>query len=281
MKRRWLIVGGLVLLNVAAMAGVMVSLWAEFSWENTYLEFMALLPALGAILATAVVFWGRGTSWRLAGVTIFWVALPRLLALDATSEYGFVWTIVLCGVFATTPALVLMRFLGIRLQWEDAVDVRRPDPADLLPRQFSLRSMMEWVAAVAIILGTLTYLPIFDQSFESPRGFVAMTTLVLMPPTVPILVSVLWLTLGKGRIVLRTTVFAANCLLIGLGLCTISVVAGGATWSDAFPLLYVVAANVLWQTITFFGLRLAGLEIVYRRAIIGREPGIESPLPVS
>jgi len=252
-----------LIVHVAAIVAACYYLPDIWSSSAEILEF-GWFPALGAILATVVVFWGRGVPWRLAALTVTFVVAMVVCHGQEQLRFVFILLLTLCSLFAATPALVLMRFLGVTLRWRDKAEASGPDPTRLSPCQFSLRAMMAWVGAIAIILGTLSYAPRPNQNFQSPVSLVILCTAVFAPLVLSTLLPILWLTLGRGRLMLRLAAFVGGCVL---GPSVWHAVAALSGETIDLPVPSVFTVSILWQVATFFRLRLAGLELVRQRAV--------------
>ena len=233
--------------------------------SSHFIEAVAAALALsqGCLLGTWAAFAGRPTPWRLAGTTVALVVGSIILHPNphgrGDPSYAF---IVLVQVLGTSVPLLAARFVGL--------EVARSLPDGSAPTvyrfQFSLRAMLEWTAAAAILLGMV---PLLSDEFRDLflRGdwqtnnwkAVNWPTLGLFAIDGLVAMAALWVTLGVQRTAVRLAVLAAS----GVGLAIfLASMRPPASWVVAFPLL--VAALLLASLWVFRGL---GYRLVWRRSL--------------
>ena len=203
-------------------------------------------------LALIIVFWAQRTHWWLVGLTILWVVAQRLIGEDVSFVIDFAM-IVMINVFAATPVLLLFRFLGVELRWAQN-STTESSSRTFKPGQFTIASLMGWTAAVAIILGTLSYLrmPGEDSRFLLPWMFVTCACSMFLACFG---LAILWLILGRRRLPQRVVACVVTC--------SIPVTYGVVTTGTES--LFYLAGFIFCLAVTFCGLRWAGLEIVRHR----------------
>lgn len=215
----------------------------------------ALMVAQGCLLGAWVAFGGRPAPWRLAGTSVALVlgiiALKSITYERDVFQVGF---LVLAQMLGTSVPLLAARFVGL--------EVARSLPDGSVPTvyrfQFSLRGMLEWTAAVAILLGIL---PLASEEFREmfrprdlcrPVGLFAIDGLVAT--------AALWVTLGVQRTAVRLAVLAASG--VGMAIFLASMQPPDTLLVVVFPLL--VAALLLASLWVFRGL---GYRLVWRRSL--------------
>ena len=271
-NKKRLLIAGAVVLNVVAIVGVSLLPWLDVPDTIWLPAVFGIGPALGAMLAVIVVFGGRGVPWRLAGVTVFFVAAMHLLSAirllgwhtDSKAELfeSAFLVITLAVTFVMTPVLLAMRLGGITLQWRDRVETA------IQPEQFSLRSLLAWVVALAIVLGALMCVPASDPETSTPLAAMLIMTLFCAPPAIINTPAVLWLTLGRGWLVMRILAFVVAGVLAAIFWGPFAMMTG-TMWDDLSDLLVGAALNALWPVGSLLLLRFAGLEMVHEKPSMG------------
>jgi len=262
LNRRWLIVAGLVVFNAIHVVGSIVLVVAmektRFGSCDVLVKLDIILvgcyPAQGMFLALIIVFWGRRAYWWLVGLTILWGISQRL-----GGEDPIFWVLVMdfarsvmVSVFAATPLFLLSRFWGFELRWSQG-PASGSSTGTATPGQLTIASVMRWTAAVAIILGTLSYLQTPDEEPQFWMQWVFMAWICLVPLAC-VTLAILWLVLRRRQL--------REGIIVCIAICSIPV-ALEIVMRSGEPLFFT--GFIFCQAITFCGLRWAGLEIVRHR----------------
>lgn len=223
--------------------------------------------AQGSLLGIWAAMAGCGTPWRfsllifvLVGGTWF-VALP-----DRSQPRPEIWLyFVLAQMLGTCVPFFVLRFFGLQVRQSE------PDPA--LPRrfrpQFTIMAMLQWMAAVAVLFGTVPLMPEeFRRAFTSPRE----VSLVLGVFGIDAIIGVtaLWLTLGNGRLALR--IIAMLVIAVALAVFLVAHSGTDIAFIISFSVLYP-----LWLLASLAVLRRLGYRVGWRRASGGRVSPEPSP----
>lgn len=257
MDRRCVIIGAIAAIHI--LVGLTLELlFQKRPWDElAAVVSFSLVACQGSILAFWATLGGKASPWRLVLATVAVVAWQSL-ATDMRSDVG---TIVLSSIriaqmFTVSLLLLSIRFVGLRLSCDDM----GPIAPDAYKIQFSLRSMLEWTAAAAVLLGAIHYAP-----SDFPSGVCEFLALhpydVLLVAGILIAIVSLWATLSKRSMGLRVGV-----LLATLGVCTL---VGEVLKSGDFPQFGLFFSC---QTILLIGslwpVRLAGYRLIWRRRVV-------------
>jgi hypothetical protein len=247
------------LLAVHVLAAVVAIQVLAGSERRPLFVFVLVMFGQGAGLGSLLGIWaalgGRPTLWRLVGTTMALVgcmALAECMTPVSIDGHGLpvndlrsLWVAVVFSLaLATSLPLLALRFLGLEIAH------REPDDS-LLQRpklQFSLRSLLEWTAALALMLGTLQMTPGWFPD-------VALAPLGLCPICGLLALAALWITLGTRWRAIR---------MLGLALAGASLVAGLVVLRD---LDFLSPVWLLWIVSVIGSLwvfRIAGYRLVWR-----------------
>jgi hypothetical protein len=215
---------------------------------------LAILLAQGSLLAIWAAFGGRATPWRFAGV-VATLAVATLLLKKLTSSSALdpqTWGyFMLANMIGTSAPCLLLRFLGLQVVRPLAQD------SGAVPYrfQFSLRSLLEWTAAVAVLCSMLQIMPAdFRQEFTGARWYRMVIVFAVAG-----LVSVVWLWVALG----------ARWLALRLALLALTLAAVTTLILMTHPpsILFIVAlvashAGCLFGT--FLAVRTLGCRLLWR-----------------
>ena len=158
---------------------------------------ISLAFSLGSLLGIWVALGGQPSAWRFLAVTVGGAACVWL-----AEEACFV----LAQTVVTSLLFWVLRLVGVGLV-KVSPDGCLHDPAAGGGRfQFSLRSLLEWTTALAVLLGLLHYLP--DDFFSV---FLRPETWFVSIPGALVATAAFWATLGTRGPTLR---FAALGLVL-------------------------------------------------------------------
>ena len=215
-------------------------------------------PSQGTLVALWTVFGGGKFVWRAASVTlgtflyfclihIFWESV-----FWTSKEEWFgpsVGEMCLCGVI-----LLLVRLAGLRL-------VRYSDPRQACgPFQFSIRDMLIWTTAVAVILSAWKCLPAntFYFLFYFLNRSIPGALLIFLGFTLVSVVSI-FLALGRRWIVARIVLLPVAVLLAGM---SVSDTTGSGYSLGYYAFLFALVA--MWIVGSLLVLRFAGYRLAWR-----------------
>ena len=257
MRFRWLMIGTVV--GVAVLIDLVVFPWYEL-WHHrwSYIPATSITQSHGSLLAVWVAFGGKGSPWRLVAAVVGAIAW---IWIEYNSEFRSdmpVEIIITSAQMVMSSALLLIaRLLGLEL-----ADVLRIETAPNVPSgrpwvQFSLRSLLSWTAALAVMLGMLHYLPselVFHlrDPFELSAIFSGRLLVVL---------GALWIALGTRWPTVRIMVMA---LTVAAALATWYLVAGQA---ELWEFLLFYHAQAAYLVGSLWLIRLAGYRLVWRRRV--------------
>lgn len=255
-RRRWLLIG--VVVGIAALIDFVVLPLAGPPRAPDWLDLLifSMAPSHGTLLGLWAALGGRATPWRLVAGFVAAVGCVWMLG-DFDLVY---WVVVLLAQMVTMSALLLLaRLLGLELADEFRHDSAEDSSAERQWVQYSLRSLLSWTAACAVVLATLHYLPKEPLStiFEDPPILAA-----IVGSSVVIALGALWIALGARWPSVR---------IVGLGLTAVTGVT--TLW------LVVGSQGELWEFVAFclfqaaylvgslWLVRLAGYRLVWRRRV--------------
>jgi hypothetical protein len=260
MQRRQLLLGLLILAHVALNA-LAVSPVGEL-YESVLLS---VLPASqGSLLAVWAVLAGKPAPWRLAGATalvalsVWWTTLSPEVDPSCTDFQSWATWCGLQMVAASVP-LLIGRFAGMRIAAVPLDDSGggAADPA--WRAQFSIRSLLEWTAGLAVLLGVSPYLWYWSPSPKPFRWDLIL--LVFHTCYAFVALAAIWVALGRRC-------FATRAILLVLA------VAGGASAVEAafcaltgarkFDVLSDFLFHALWLVGSLWLVRVAGYRLIWR-----------------
>jgi hypothetical protein len=263
MKRRWLLIGLVVTVNVSA--GLSIALFDPTDGAVTWLNvaLVALLPGQGTLLGIWAALGGKATPWRLVAAVVGVAGCVRLMqAIDPQNQTGTWIFIAFAQMVPVATLLMVAHFLGTELTVPSAF--HPPQPGEPHPRwaQFSLRSLFSWTTAMALLLGSLHCLlgESLRWMFRDPE-FISDLAAILCSGTL-IGLGAIWLALGtrwppaRHAVLLVTTLSAIGVLCLRPGL----------SEEVEFVLVHC-SAQVSWVIGSLLLVRLAGYRLVWRRRV--------------
>ncbi|MEE8451362.1 MAG: hypothetical protein V3R99_05580, partial [Thermoguttaceae bacterium] len=254
--RRCLILGAIAVIHV--LVGVMLDLGLLGGRGNDLVQivFYSFVPCQGSFLGFWAAFGGKASPWRFVIAVVFAVAWcwsgigPR---------DGWLWSFIRLDLMFLVGSLLLgLRFVGLGLSRGDTCL-----SSDKRYRiQFSLRSMLGYTTAIAILLGLFHYLP---QQFLTTAGRmhteadVAPVFGLIVGAGVFIAVVSLWISMSQPSMVLRIVV-----PIVVAGVCTVMaelILPEHERW--ALALLFYCQTILLIASV--WPVRLAGYRLIWRR----------------
>ena len=223
---------------------------------------LALMPTHGSLLASWAALGGKASPWRLVvaivGVLIWIRCQPEPRGGEDLAVWIFVLFVTMCFLSAL---LLIARFFGAELT-DAPADGRQP-----LARpegrweQFSLGALLSWTAALAVLLGSLHYIPHDGvlEVFDNVEACVILAAIV--GGTSLIALAAIWITLGtrwpgaRYVLLLLTAVVAVGVLYLAVD------------GTDFTELAIFCAAQVFWTAGSLWLIRLAGYRLIWRRRV--------------
>jgi len=254
-RRRKLIAALLIVHGVLALATMG---WLGSGWGDSsgFLSFLLTSSAFGqgSLLGIWIGFGGRATPWRLIGTTIGLVVCTWCLKMGFPHADMHLWGYcVLPETIGTSLLLVLLRFCGLGITWH-APGSPAPEKQKL---QFSIRSLMEWTAALAVLLGTLPMMPeqfrlVFIRDILEFCGLCGSQALLTL--------AVLWTTLGTRWPVARILVLGPVLAAAG----SMAMIDSPLSFGEA---ILHLAFHAFWMVVSLWVLRRAGYRLTWRRTV--------------
>ena len=253
LKRRWLLIG--LVVGVAALIDVVLLPQPRRGapdWVD--LLMFSVAPSQGSLLGLWAALGGKATPWRL--VAGFAAAVACIWALG-DSDLAFWACVLLVQMVAMGALLLVARLLGLELADDFRHDSAGESTAEGQWVQYSVRSLLSWTAACAVLMSTFHYLP------KEPLGEFFQDAAIgaaIVVSSLAVAVGALWVTLGSrwpaGRI-------AGQGLAPVVGTIALWLVVGsrGGLWEFVAFCLFQAAYLVgsLWLV------RVAGYRLVWRR----------------
>jgi len=263
MRRRWILIGVVVGLVVAAEVLLPLTGWPDplsYGWCNV--GYIGILHSHGCLLGLWASLGGKVTPWRLVTAVVGVAALTWVF-YETEYHYGvrdanwiFFTFLQVCLV---SLVLWVARLLGVELNDTLAAE---PTEAAVQQRpwiQFSIRSLLAWTAATALLLGTIPWLlkgP-FGESIFLPWDF---EIVVVLCPSLIIGTIAVWGALGTrwktGRYVAIIATPAA-CSIV-----TWKIIDENLTVCSIF-----FCTQFAWILILLLLIRLAGYRLIWRRRV--------------
>jgi hypothetical protein len=259
-RRRKVIVSLLVIHGALAVLSLIVTGTNSSGgppWFPIELMVMTLAISQGSLLGIWAALGGPPAPWRLLATAAALVACMWLLPglfVDADVE---VWTyVVFTQMVGTSLPLLALRLRGL--------GIVRPTPSDPEPElqklQFTLRSLLEWTTALAVLLGMVQMTPEdFREAFTSWQG--GLEIVAIFGGDALLALAALWTALGA-----RWT--AARLLLLGLagGVAATGIAVVDAPYRLITALAFLLL-SVAWLVGSLWVFRVAGYRLAWRRAI--------------
>lgn len=222
--------------------------------EPIFLLFISMAIGQGSLVGIWVAFGGRATPWRLIGGTVGLIGWMWCLDIGLPQSEAHYWTYyVLAQTVGTGLPFVALRFCGL--------GIHRHRPGSPTPKkqglQFSIRALLEWTTALAVLLGTL---PMTPWEFRRPFASVEFELYGLFGSCALLALIVLWTMLA-----VRWP--AARILVLGLAL-TATVTVGIPTFPATlgYGILFY-ASTALWLIVSLWVLRRGGYRLAWRGSV--------------
>ncbi len=265
MKRRWLLIGLVVAANVLVDISVITLPPMGFAFMLVVFQ-CSLAPAQGSLLAAWGVLGGKLTPWRSVAAVLGVAVLGNLCQFVPYSMYIQVCVAILLVCLITTSFLLLPVYAaGARIVAGKGDESRDVEATTLGVLQFSLRSLLEWTAALAVLLGTLPYL--LQNQFwvdEDDAGPLASSWPLVVHYGVPAALFslvALWGTLGTGWPRVRLAVLC-------LGGIAVAVIPGCiSNPGELLLVLLLCGPHPLIVVGSLLLIRRAGYRLVWQRPV--------------
>jgi hypothetical protein len=246
------ILGGLVLahvvLNAIAQFVMLTRTQPGDALSDVFLLYAIFMlgPSQATLLALWVMLGGGKFLWRALS-TAFGVFLYLWCFQRCFQRADSDWLIITFGNLAVMGVLLLLARLA-------GVELTKDPKAARGPSQFTIRDMLMWTTALAIILGALHYLP--KLSFIYPS---APETVATFGSFALVAAAALHCSLG-GRWLLARILGTPFAIGVGAYLLAISIRTSFSMWYFAL-LLGLMAA---WLLGSLLLVRLAGYRLTWR-----------------
>ncbi|MBN2476758.1 MAG: hypothetical protein JXB62_19260 [Pirellulales bacterium] len=265
MQRRWVPIGCMVAVNVAAQLLCCLCVIERIHGQAEWIHYslLAVFPAHGILLAVWASLGGRANPWRLVVAVVGLVAWVRLSASLQRPGPGSLALTFLLFVATCLGSILLMtvRFLGAELTGDATEGATRESPVEGRWEQFSLRSLLSWTAATAIVLGSLHYLP-SDAIGDLISSVEALGVLAaILGGNALIGLGAIWITLGTRWSRARYAGWAAAAV-VAVALMFLALGSG-----EMYALSVFCIAQVVWITASLWAVRLAGYRLIWRRRV--------------
>ncbi len=246
------ILGALELL-VGGVAIVILE-WTDSEWTSLFCA--AVFYAQPYLLGIWIAFGHRTLPWRMIAVAVAFTCLTHCLKNVLYMAPEFI-AVLSPGIPVVLGVLLLARILGLRFY-----DSSTTTPPDDSPKfQFSLRRMLEWTAAVAVLCSMAAIAP--PDVYRELRSFATEEPLMLV--TIHALLGGISLAfvaavLGMRRLWLGIGVPGVAGLLVAYLLHRVT----GAVPSEMF---LFIACYMFWLTLCLVPVRLFGYRYGRRRLV--------------
>lgn len=216
---------------------------------------ISLMVSQGSLLGIWAALGGPPTPWRFVAVVVGSVLLIWALDTAFPQRDAEIWGyFILVQLIATSLPLIALRFrgLGLTLPGDDL-------PGEKQRLQFSLRSLLEWTTAVAVLLGMLQMTPEnFREPFTTWDGLAAMCG--IFGADALLALATLWIALGARVLVARVAVFALTAIGVVIG---VTVADPGSTPQT----LLLPILSAVWMILSLWPFRSAGYRLIWRRVV--------------
>jgi hypothetical protein len=251
--RRRILIGLVVGVNALAAAGCPLLLAEHPRSEDLEALLVAEAVGQGSLLPIWAALGGKRTPWRFAGAVAAIAALTLLLQKFLPGPDAQVWGyFLLAQMIGTSVPLLLLRFFGLRVSRVPAEEV----PRQAFRLQFSLRSMLEWTAAVAVLCGMLQVMPEgFRRAFVSIRWYEPACAFAVFGGLAALW---LWVALGARWLGARLILLGFTLPMAGIVLASLGGPAGAST------VFLLPVALAVWLLGSLWVVRLAGYRLRWR-----------------
>jgi hypothetical protein len=239
-----------VLLHAAALSVILEGMRTTLTWSPSAVTMYALFwlgPSQGILLGVWVALGGGRLLWRAILTTLAAI----LYAWCFSSVQGIwqqEWLIhFLAAVGLSGAVLLLARWAGLQLL--RCSHTRAASG----PFQYSIRDMLAWTTAVAVVLGAWRCLP--AAAFDFLRQSIPAVAFISCPL---VAVASMFFALGERWVAIRLVLLPATVILGAKLMCE---VIPGPSWSYFAFLLGSVA---FWLVGSLLVLRLAGYRLRWR-----------------
>jgi hypothetical protein len=255
--QRWIVLGllaGLLLFSTLTLWPVKYrcELWQFMVWAGVWLAH-ACLPSAWAAMADQplTVRWPRALGWTGAlSLVSLWAA-----GRGAWGEFEFIVVAIVFVVHSLALSIVCRLF-----DWR--IGLAGSDRGDMLqtPVQFSLRQLLVWIAATAVLLALMKCIAFDETTLQGQLLYLGLQTMLIYWPLeavilLPPIISCVGLALARGdriRFALWTIAYMPIVIAVCLYLGTSPF--GRITW-ERTPLLAIFA-------VVFLGTLLGSLLVV-------------------
>ncbi|MHC4177864.1 MAG: hypothetical protein ACYSWU_10175 [Planctomycetota bacterium] len=257
MRRRWALIWLVVVAN--ALVALLPTVLFPLSLDRTV--YWALSFAQGSLLGIWVVLGGKGGPWRLASAVVVTAALFALVEVGGTWLEAMIggglaivmWlSLVLQQTIATSLPLLILRLLGLKL-----VEASWETPGlGASKLQFSLRALLGWTAAMAVLLSAIHYLP--RRYFNDVLMYPWQQATWLELHALMALISI-WAALSARSLPIRIGVFVLGVALV--------VAVDHLCWPRALrnPVFWIGESSFVLGSLWL--IRLAGWRLVWRHRV--------------
>ena len=255
--RRWILFGSLV---AYVVLGEAVTVWVDPVGPDL-IEVMAcaVAPSHGSLLAVWAALGGRATPWRLV-IALITAVLWIWVTLWCDTHYAI--RLVCIGTIQMVASSVLLmtaRLFGAELVGTLDDDVVLAVEVDRPWVQFSLRSILSWTAAVAVLLSTLHYFPRESLRIPAENGMLILGTFV--GGGVLIALGALWIALGARWPVVRWFVLGLTAVVAGIAIFV------SVDFNEGPQIAVFLGSQITFVTGSFWLVRLAGYRLIWRRRV--------------
>lgn len=253
MNRRTAIVTLLSAWALITLVGIAAAAASPAAGTWVGLLIISLSMAQGSLLGIWAGLGGKPSPWRLVGTVVALVALAWALeaAFGNSSAAGWAF-LVLIQAFFTAPPLLALQFMGLGLKRSEAEN----SAVGWHKFQFSLRSLLEWTAAVAILLSAVQMMP---EEFRTGYRWREWAAWLVFFVDGLLALAGLWIALGTRRLLLRIVLMGIGC--VG-ATAAFTLIDAADSLLLLFPALYAC-----WVVSSLYLCRLAGYRLVWRASV--------------
>jgi hypothetical protein len=219
--RRWLIPS--LVFATLLLDGVVVP-WAMFSYSATYKADSAFGPiwesscpteiqnSLFALVYGQIILyalWASSDNWFAPWKWLFWGIISTLGTLFFWRIGVRYWQDIFAAFFLIGSTMILgmwiLRLCG--MEWKNVLSKTNEDETLGYGRfQYPLRLLLEWMTALAIIMGLWQYAKIFNIYFGSIFYWYCWRYLLDFAVVVFFSTGLIWLTIGNNRTLIKWSI---------------------------------------------------------------------------
>lgn len=255
-----------LLVGVLAPALIAEGFYSASGPVRTVLLSVAL--SQGSLLAIWAVCGGRPTPWRvvaaIVGIVVWiwvlgepaWVEQDPWWSWSWSLLWGYCVCLLLCQMVPVTGLLLLARLVGVGVTHGSHSGTTTSRPR----LQFSIRSLLEWTTALAMLLGTFHYIPEdFFISISSLPPWRVLSIIAIVGSGVLIAPAALWTALGTRLPLAR---YCTLLVAVAAAVATMTLVLGEDEFG--YSLVFGIGQTV-WLVGSLWVFRLLGYRLVWRR----------------